>query len=376
MNRGIKLAIAALGSCPVVASAQVPDLISALDAGGRAMGMGGVTYVTGADTLAGYYNPAGLGFVNRSTLDITIRNMPESNTTVTGDIGPGGTQRHSTDGETGPTGLGHAGIAFPLKGSNGGTNGAIALTLTKGGQIRDVRTAGAGLTEGGLSASGYTEFLKVTTDFVNLSYGRSTSDGTFNWGFGLVYAINRQVNNRTAPSGTTLFDEEATGLGAQLGVMFSPKTNANTSFGLSVRTPIKLKGGNGGLIYPRIPGRVAAGIAVRHDGFRRGRDYMVFGGEVQHFFGGDTSNFVDRDKQTVFGIGTEYSYSIGGGRLPIRLGYTFVQAGGAFFGTRNGFTFGLGYRPASSDWAIDLNWARPETGGNDLSIGLSYKFGK
>jgi hypothetical protein len=376
MNRGIKLAFAALGAVPVAAVAQVPDLISALDAGGRAMGMGGATYMTGADTLAGYYNPAGLGFVTRGTLDLTLRNMPESNTVVTGDIGPGGTQRLSTEGDKGPSGLGHAGIAFPLKGNNGGTNGTIALTLTKGGQIRDTRTAGAGLTEGGLPAPGYREFTKVTTDFINLSYGRSNSDGTFNWGFGLVYAVNRQVNNRTAPSGTTLFDAEASGIGAQIGVLFSPKGNANTSFGLSVRTPIKLKGGSGGLIYPRVPGRLGAGIAVRQDGFRKGRDYMVFGADVQHFFGGDTSNFVDRDKQTVFGLGTEYSYSFGGGRIPLRVGYSFVQAGGAAFGTRNGFTFGLGYRPANNDWGIDLNWARPESGGNDLSIGLSYKFGK
>lgn len=372
----MKLAFAATGVFPVVAIAQVPDLISALDAGGRAMGMGGVTYVTGSDTLAGYYNPAGLGFVNRATLDLTIRNMPESRTTVTGDIGPGGTQRLATDGERGPTGLGHAGIAFPLKGSNGGTNGTIAVTLTKGGLIRDVRTAGAGLTEGGLPAPGYTEFLRVSTDFVGLSYGRTNGDGTFNWGLGLIYAVNRQMNNRVAPSGTTLFDEEANGLGFQLGAIFSPKQNANTSFGVSLRTPIKLKGGNAGLIYPKIPGRVSAGIAVRQDGFRKGRDYMIFGAELQHFFGGETSNFVDRDKQSVFGIGTEYNYSIGGGRLPVRLGYTFVQAGGNFFGTRNGLTFGVGYRPANSDWGLDLSWANAQSGGNDLSIGLTYKFGK
>ncbi len=378
MKRATRAAVIVLGAAPIGACAQVPDLVNALDAGGRAMGMGGTNYVTGSDTLAGYYNPAGLGFVTRGTLDLTFRNMPESSTVVTGDIGPNGTQRLTSEGEKGPTSLGHAGIAFPLKKRNGGTNGAIALTLTKGGVIRDVRTSGAGLTEGGLPANGFQQFLKITTDFVNLSYGTSTQDGTFNWGIGLVYAINRQVNFRFAPSGTTIFDEDASGFGAQAGIQITPKGNGNVSFGASIRTPISLKGGSGSnpLIYSRIPGRVMGGLAVRQDGFRGGKDYIVFGAELQHFFNGEASQFVDRNSQTVFGIGAEYNYGFGGGRIPIRLGYSAIQAGGDFFGSRNSFTFGLGYRPATNDWGLDLNWARPSGGGNDLSLSLSYKFGK
>ncbi len=376
MKRGMKVAFAALGAVPVAAAAQVPDLVSALDAGGRAMGMGGVTYVTGADTMAGYYNPAGLGYVTRPTLDLTIRNMPESNSVVTGDIGPGGAQRIDSEGDKGPTGMGHFGLAIPLKNGHGGTNGTIALTVTRGGQIRDLRTAGAGLVEGPLPATNFTQFLKVTTDFINLSYGQSSGDGSFNWGFGLVYASNRQVINRVAPSSTTLLDESPTGWGGQVGVMFTPKTGGNVSFGASVRTPIKLRGGNAGLIYNKIPGRVAAGLAFRQDGFRGGRDYMLFGGEVQHFFGGEAAQFVDRTTQTVVGLGTEYNWAMAGGRFPVRIGYSFVPSGGNFYGSRNALSFGLGYRPSTSDWAIDLNWARPQGGGNDLSLSLSYKFGK
>ncbi len=378
MKRVTQAAMILLGAVPAGALAQVPDLVNALDAGGRAMGMGGVTYVTGADSLAGYYNPAGLGFVTRATLDLTFRNMPESNTVVTGDIGPNGTQRLSSEGDKGPTGLGHAGIAVPFKNRNGSTNGAIALTLTKGGVIRDVRTSGPGLTEGGLSAVGFTQFLKVTTDFLNLSYGRSSGDGTFNWGFGLVYAINRQTNNRLAPSGTTLFDEDAHGFGVQAGIQVTPKGNGNVSFGMSVRSPISLRGGSNGngLIYSRIPGRAILGLALRRDGFRGGKDYVVFGGELQHFFNGEQSQFVDRNSQTVFGLGAEYNYGLGGGRIPVRLGYTAVQAGGDFFGNRNAVTFGLGYRPSTGDWGLDLNWARPNGGGSDMSLSFSYKFGK
>ena len=132
--RHLKLMSLALAAAPVAVWAQVPDLVNAFDAGGRAVGMGGVTNVTGSDTLSGYYNPAGLGFVTRPTIGITFRNMPESRSVVSGDIGPTGTQRFSTTGQSGSTGLGHAGLAFPLKGRNGSSNGTVALTLTKGGE--------------------------------------------------------------------------------------------------------------------------------------------------------------------------------------------------------------------------------------------------
>lgn len=365
------------GVAPAGAFAQVPDLINALDAGGRAMGMGGAGYATGSDTLAGYYNPAGLGYVTRGTLDLTFRNMPESRTVVSGDIGPGGTARFDTQGERGPTGLGHAGIAFPLKGRNGGSNGTIALTLTKGGALRDQRVGSASLVEGTLNAANYSELLKISTDFLNLSYGRSTQDGTFNWGLGVVYALNRQTNHRLAPSGTTLFDEEANGLGFQAGIQFTPKDSSNVSLGFSLRTPITLRGGNNALIYKRIPGRVMGGIAFRQDGFRSNRDYIVFGADVQHFFNGEGSGIINRESQTVFGIGAEYNFTSSFGRVPIRLGYTAVQGGGGgLFGDRNAFTFGFGFRPTNSDFGLDVNWARPNRGGNDLSLSLSYKFGK
>ncbi|MGE0001848.1 MAG: hypothetical protein AB7T05_07245, partial [Fimbriimonadaceae bacterium] len=45
------------------AYAQIPDLLNALDAGGRSMGAGGATGVTDANTLSTYHNPAGLAFV-------------------------------------------------------------------------------------------------------------------------------------------------------------------------------------------------------------------------------------------------------------------------------------------------------------------------
>ncbi len=116
-------------------------------------------------------------------------------------------------------------------------------------------------------------------------------------------------------------------------------------------------------------------VAIRRDGFRGSKDYMILGLEVQHFFDAGDSQFIDRDPQTVLGLGTEYNYAFGTGRIPIRLGFNFVPAGGTAFGRRNTFTFGLGYRPNNSTWGIDLNWARPQGGGSDFSVGLSYQFG-
>ncbi|KXK14322.1 MAG: hypothetical protein UZ18_ATM001001770 [Armatimonadetes bacterium OLB18] len=70
MKDAWKLRTAALAGIvvPAVALGQVPDVVDALDAGGRAMGLGGAIYQTGADTVSTALNPAGLGFVNRPTV--------------------------------------------------------------------------------------------------------------------------------------------------------------------------------------------------------------------------------------------------------------------------------------------------------------------
>lgn len=375
MTRKSTFLMAALGAtmAPNAAQAQVPDLVAAFDAGGRAMGMAGVTYQTGSDTLSSYNNPAGLGYINKRTIGVVFRNFPESDTIVTGDIAPTGTSFLTSTGQAGPTGLGHVGVAIPFQGGRGGT---VGLSLTAAGQLRDSRIAGPGLTENGLDASAFRQLLKSRTDFVNLSYGKSTNDGTFSWGVGLVYAINRQMNIRTAPSGTTAFDSQATGVGAQIGVTVTPKENPDLSIAASYRTAIKLNsGGSTPLIYDEVPARLAGGIAIRRDGFRGSRDFMLLGLEVQHFFDAGDAQFIDRDPQTVFGVGAEYNYSFGKGRIPIRMGFNFVPSGGTGFARRNTFTFGLGYRPNNSAWGIDLNWARPQGGGSDFAIGLSYQFG-
>lgn len=370
-----KLAVTlALAGTGLTVQAQVPDMVAAFDAGSRSMALGSSDHITGADTLSGYYNPAGLGYLSRPQLGLTIRNFPESVTTVTGDLIPQGSERLSSKGSSGPNGLGHLGFVTPL--SADGSRGTIGVALTAAGQLRDFRVAGQGLTEGGNNADNYQQLLKNKTDIVSLAYGRAINDGGLSWGVGLLYARNNTVNNSSGvPSGDTFYNEQSSGFGGIVGLMFVPKSNPNFSFGLSYRSEISLKSNSGNiLLYDKVPARLSGGVALRRDGFRGGRDYLVVSAEVQHFFEGADSVFFDRNAQTVFGTGIEYNYLTGGNRIPLRVGYSFVPAGGAQFGARNSFTYGIGFRPSNSDWGIDLSFGRPTGGGQDSSLSLSYRF--
>ena len=371
-----RITLAALGGTlmPVIATAQVPDLVSAYDAGGRAMGMGGATGVTGGDTLSAQSNPAGLGYMNRKQVGLTLRNRPESTSVVTGDLA--GTQRFDTKTDAGKLGWGHIGVAVPLRSRGGKHNGTFAVTLTKGGYVQAEKRAGSGLVDGNLSAPSFYETLRNNTDFLTFAYGKANSDYTFNWGVGLIYAMNHQRVFRSAPSGTTDLDADAKGFGFVAGANFVPKGNPNMSFGVSYRSEIKLNGDDSKpLLFDRIPARLSGGVAYRMDGLRGGNDYVVLGADFQHYFRGQQSIFFDRDPQTVFGLGAEYSYSMGSSRIPVRLGYSFVPAAGNGFAKRNALTFGIGYRPNNSDWGIDLNWAKPQGGGTDMALNLFYRFG-
>ena len=78
------------------AHAQVADLVTAFDAGSRTLAFGGTDHMTGADTLASVYNPAGLGYLSQRQIGLTVRNFPQSKTVVTGDLVPSGAERLSS----------------------------------------------------------------------------------------------------------------------------------------------------------------------------------------------------------------------------------------------------------------------------------------
>ena len=374
MKEARMLAVGTFAIVTFSAQAQVADLVTAFDAGTRSLGIGGTEHITGADTVSSLTNPAGLGYLNKRQIGLAFRNFPESRTTVTGDLVPQGGERISSSGASGPRGFSHAGFAIPL--GNEGSRGTVGIALTAGGQMRDLRVAGAGLTEGGIPASGYNQLLKNRTDFVSVGYGKASGEGGFSYGASLLYARNNTVNNRTGvPSGSTLYDEQSSGFGGVFGVMFIPKSNPNLSFGASYRNEITLNSNSGNiLLYDRIPAKLALGTSLRRDGFRGGKDYLVVAAEVQHFFDGSESTFFDRDPHTVFGVGLEYSYNNSNFRIPVRLGYNFAQAGGFGYGRRNSLTYGIGVRPAGTEWGLDLSFGQPSGGGTDIALSLNFRF--
>ena len=360
------------------ANAQVPDLLNALDAGGRAMGMGGANNATNVDTLAAYYNPAALAYLDTRAAGLAYRNLPRSRSKLSGSLDD---PKYDTDGRHGGSTLTHAGYATPVRELFGRGSGTLALTYTVGGYVSDSASA-ASLDSGELNAVNYTLRREAKASFYSLSYGKALSSG-FSYGAGLVLASQRveYAEKGTLTDGTTAFPIEdrgsstGQGLGAIVGALYTPPVAPAWTFGLSLRSPIELSG-NGATSgqYDRIPGRLMFGTTWRREGFRNGKDYVLLGGQVQSFFGGKSSRLFDRDDQTTFGLGAEYNVGLGFGRVPLRFGFNTVPGGGNGYGSRDAFTLGIGIRPNRYPVGLDLSYSIPENGGFDLGIAASYRF--
>jgi long-subunit fatty acid transport protein len=371
-------ALAAAFAAPI-AWGQIPDLLNAFDAGGRAMGFGGGTYVSGFDTLSSYYNPAGLAFASGPQAGLVIRNLSQSNTVISRDFA-------DPDFDTRPSGgnlsLTHAGYAFPLNRAKGGGAGTIGIAFTTAGYVRDERR-GDQIPSGDVFVSEYFEVIKSRTDFLTVSYGRSLG-ARLNVGLGLAYAINSLTNIQRYNlldrdenlRGRVVLDNSSTGNGLGLVAGLQLMASESVTFGLSYRSEIDLSNNaKTRAFYDKIPARLSGGVAMRRDGLRGGRDYAVIAGQIDHFFKADRNTIIDRKEQTVFGGGIEYNMAWSGARVPFRLGYQAAPSGGAGFKPRNSVTFGIGYHPNGNAAAFDLNFGIPEGGSVDVGFGISYKFG-
>ncbi|MBS1714518.1 MAG: hypothetical protein JST30_09305 [Armatimonadetes bacterium] len=357
------------------ASAQVPDLLNALDAGGRAMGVGGATQATDSNTLSGYYNPAGLAFITAPTIAAAVRNLPESDNRISGNFN---NPDYSTSRGMGARRLTHVGAAFPVK------NGVVGLSYTVGGSFKDFRL-GDNLADGALTVRNYQEVLQAQTDFFSLSFGARRQD--LNWGVGLVVA-NQYISdqgrydqfdgNNNVGSVTISNSGNTTGIGAIAGVQFSPGHDGKSQVGISVRTPIRLsKNTQTDPYLNKLPGRASIGVATRTDPMRGGKDFLVYGAQLDWFFGADKNGTLQRKDVLSGGAGVEYNLHRYNARIPLRLGYSFVPKGGDAFIARNTFTFGIGYRPESSNLAVDLNFGLPSGGGAyDMGLSVTYRVGK
>jgi len=372
-----KLTFVILGFSAIAGSAmaQVPDLLNALDAGGRAMGTGGSLYATGSDTLSPFYNPAGLGYIDKGSIGLAYRNLPKSETKARDEFG---SLDLDSTGKRGKNTISHLGLAFPL---GEGKRGTIGVSYNIGGYIKDTRT-NDGVLVGGNPVNFYREDIQAQSDYFTVAYGKASASQNFSWGVGLQYLRQRIADRaQLADSGNNLLidtdlDETGNGLGFIAGFQIIPKNNPNVSFGLSYRSEIDLNGNSETKdLYDRVPARLLGGVAFRQDGMRGGRDFVVYGLQIQHFFAGESSQVFDRNAQTTAGFGLEYSYQTNGFRIPIRLGYNVVPGGGSDFGSRNGFAFGFGYRPNDNRYTLDLNFVSPEKGGYDIGISVNYRFG-
>lgn len=362
-------------------NAQTPDVLNSLDAGARAMGAGGAFYTAGADTLSSYNNPAGLAFIGAPQIGIAFRTLPSALTRLTGDFFNPDKQTRTSPGNRS---LSHLGYAAPL-GRSGRTYGsAFGVSFTTGGFFRE-RKGGGDLTYGDLQAQTYDETTQIKNDFINFGFAKATSTG-MSFGVSLVIAqsgvLNRRELTLVDSDGNTRGTERAdnsttgTGIGASVGVQFSPITS-NTSIGLSLRSPIELSGNATTQdIYDRIPGRLSFGIAHRIDAVRGGSDYILIGAQADAFYGTKKNATLNRKDTFAVGAGIEYGLNISGARLPIRFGFNTSQAGGSDFTDRNTFTFGLGYRPNSNQFSVDLNAASSSGGRYDLALALNYRLGR
>lgn len=375
MARKLSTAIAMAATLCANAHGQIPDLMTTMDAGGRAMGLGGSTYSTDASTFSASFNPAGLGFLLRPVFGVSFRNLPGSKNEISGDFND---PTFSTEHAVGGFGLGHAGYAMPMG------RGVLGFSYTLSGFIRDERS-GDGLTDGALTVRNYTETILAKTDLFTVAYGFGAADGSSNYGFGIVVA-NQFVRNRQDyelfngpnPAGTVSANNSGngTGIGIVAGLLVTPSSSSNTSFGISARTPIGLsRNSQTSQYYDRIPGRLSLGFASRTDG--QPGTYVLYGLQASWFFGGDGNKILARNNYASFGAGVEYGLRRWGGRVPVRIGYVSIPSGGTGFIDRDALTFGVGYRPDDSDYSLDLSLAKPIDGSKfDMSFSLTYLVGK
>ena len=385
LPRSIRLAmisVITLGIVPL-ATAQVPDLLTAFDAGGRSLGLGSSIGATSSHPSAAINNPAGLGYASKPVFSMTFRNLTGSTSKwsrnyINPDI--------STDGTSGNRSLTEMRYARPM-----GHNAAIGFSFTTIGYIKD-QISGTGLVDGSTILNNYQEELRLKTDLFAMSWGKSSSDYTSSFGVGLLVALHNTrdlqqyqlFDNGGTPSDTgddTFLSNQQLnnsgqriGFGAVVGLQFNP--SADFSYGISVRSPIQLTGGDEVAdYYGRIPGKASFGVAKRLNKGAKSSDFMVLGGQLDWFFGGESNKIVSRDaSQLVVGVGAEYNYRFRDAYIPLRVGFRNVGKGGSGFQSVSALTFGLGYNPDQQNFGLDFDFGSNSRGGTDMSLSLVYRF--
>ncbi len=378
--------IAATTLSGVAAQAQVADLLNTFDAGSRSTGLGSSLTATDAETLSAYNNPAALGYISHREAALTYRNLPRSSSSVSTSDGA----RSSTSTRTGPSDITNIGYAFPV--SSKSNRGTIAVSYSLGGYLDDTGSA-TQVPFGSVTnqvAANYLDHIEAKTDYLAVGYGKTNSSQNLSFGVSLLYARQyveyRQqysVYDTSASTPVLLSTQDtgtisgtANGIGVVAGLEYVPTKLPALTLGASLKSPIKLSGGDGVTsYYGTIPGRLLVGAGLRRPGLKgRTDDYTVFGVQLEQFFGGSGSGLLSLKNQAAGDFGIEYGFSAEGFVVPIRLGYRTISSEGTAFADRNELTYGLGIRDKDNRYGIDLSWATPRGAARDFSITASYRF--
>ncbi len=378
--------IAATGLATAAAHAQVADLLNTFDAGSRSIGMGSALTGTDAETLSAYNNPAALGYIAHREVGLSYRNLPRSQSTVTDTSGT----RSSTSTSVGPSQFTNLGYAFPI--SAKANRGVVGISYSLGGYLDDTGTAaefpyGTAANE---VAGNYVDHIESKTHYLAIGFGKTNSAQSLSFGASLLYAREDiQYSQQygvydTSGSSPVLLSSQDTGLisgtssgfGAVAGVEFTPSKYPSLTLGGSIKSPIKLTGGDGvTAYYGTIPGRILLGGGLRLPGLRhRPDDYTVLGAQFEQFYGGAGSGLLSIKNHSAGDFGIEYGYTGDGYVIPIRIGYRTISSEGTAFADRNELTYGFGFRDKDSRYGIDLSWANPRNAVKDFSITASYRF--
>jgi hypothetical protein len=336
------------------------------------MAMGGATSATDVTPHSALLNPAGLGYISVPTLSLSFRNLPETESVLSGNL-----ERPSSrvDRQYGKTAFTHLGYALPVG------RGTFGFSYSVGGYRLDDQSAGF-LLVGPLAAVNYRAFVRAQTDFFTFSYGQQSGESS--WGLGLIYA-NQYANSRESYVLSDGFnqvgsvDSQASGNSRGIGVVagFQGASGANGMWGLSVRSPIQLTGNDKVTdLYGRIPGRASLGFANRRGIRATSEDYLVYALQADYHFGGERGGVFDRTAALGLGLGLEYNLLRAESRWPIRVGYQRSPRMGDGYSARDAYTFGLGWRPNDGRLGVDINFAKDTRGGPiDAAFGLTYRFG-
>lgn len=341
------------------------------------MGMAGALNGTEPSTMSTFYNPASLGFIRSCETGVSFRNLPGSTTSVSGS---NASPVYSTRSNGGGFALSHIGFAVPASDFIKNGKGTFGVSYTIGGYIDDVTTGPAsGFSYNGLNVQNYQLQREARADYISLGYGVANRAQTMSLGLGLTYVdqeiqYNQSGSDSTGTFTPTSIDYTGHGVGALIGAQWIPASAPNFSVGTSLRSPIAMSESGYGDIYSRIPARFLLASSYRKDSLGGSDNFLLLGAQFQYFFDGAESLAFDRSAQTVLGLGAEYDYAVSSFRIPVRLGYDFVSAGGVGFETANAFTYGFGIRPVDDRFSIDFNWASPVHGGMDFGMNATYRF--